>query len=148
MKTIDFENMEVRIGREVGSRLSQGCDDLPFDITERLKAARMQALAKRKVETALVAGAGVNSSHSGVASLYMGDSDNHERNSIWTRLGIWLPLALFVAGLIGIPAVQQENYALEVASVDLELLGDDLPPAAYTDPGFIHFLNAHRHAVE
>ncbi|MFM2252087.1 MAG: hypothetical protein RJB68_424, partial [Pseudomonadota bacterium] len=57
MKTMDFEKMEDRIGREVGSRLSQGCDDLPFDITERLKAARMQALAKRKVETALVAGA-------------------------------------------------------------------------------------------
>jgi hypothetical protein len=28
--------------------------------------------------------------------------------------------------------------------VDAELLADDLPPAAYTDPGFVHFLTTNR----
>ena len=149
MKTMDFEKMEDRIGHRVVARLNDGCEDLPHDITERLKAARMQALAKRRVETPLVTSADINASHTGIASLYMGDSENH--HSIWTQLGIWLPLILFVVGLIGIPTVQQEHYVYEIASVDLELLGDDLPPAAYTDPGFVHFLNMNstrHHAAE
>ncbi len=29
--------------------MTQGTEDLPYDISERLRAARMQALAKRKV---------------------------------------------------------------------------------------------------
>jgi hypothetical protein len=29
---------------------------------------------------------------------------------------------------------------LEVAEVDAALLADDLPPAAYSDPGFVQFL--------
>ena len=36
--------------RRVAVRMTQGTEDLPYDISERLRAARMQALAKRKVE--------------------------------------------------------------------------------------------------
>ena len=28
--------------------------------------------------------------------------------------------------------------------IDTELLTDELPPAAYTDPGFVHFLSINR----
>ena len=35
--------------RRVAARMTQGTEDLPYDISERLRAARMQALAKRKV---------------------------------------------------------------------------------------------------
>ena len=38
-----------RFARRVTARLTSGTDDLPYDISERLRAARMQALAKRKV---------------------------------------------------------------------------------------------------
>jgi hypothetical protein len=149
MKTMDFEKIEDRIGRRVGARLLEGCDDLPHDITERLKAARMQAVAKRKVVADLSTSTDINSSYAGIASLYMGDSDNSDnKSSIWMQLGMWLPLVLLLAGLIGIPTVQQEYYVSEIASVDLELLGDDLPPAAYTDPGFVHFLNARSRMTE
>lgn len=142
MKTTNFED---RIGRNVAARLLDACDDLPHDITERLKVARMQALSKRNV-VSLSASSATNS-YAGVATLYMGDdSDNH--NSIWTKFGMWLPFFLFLVGLIGIPMVQDNYYANEVASVDLELLGDELPPAAYTDPGFVHFLNTRRPVSE
>jgi len=30
----------------------------------------------------------------------------------------------------------------EIADVDTELLTDDLPPAAYTDPGFTQYLRS------
>ena len=38
-----------RFGLRVTARLSDAADDLPYEISERLRAARMQALGKRKV---------------------------------------------------------------------------------------------------
>jgi hypothetical protein len=38
--------------------------------------------------------------------------------------------------------VQNEHRSIELASIDAELLTDDLPPDAYTDPGFLVFLKA------
>jgi hypothetical protein len=43
-------------------------------------------------------------------------------------------------GLLTINMVLDEYRANEVAEVDSALLTDDLPPTAYTDPGFVHFL--------
>ena len=46
---------EERFGRRLTQRLSESSDQLPHEISERLKAARMMALSKRnvvKVETA------------------------------------------------------------------------------------------------
>jgi hypothetical protein len=42
--------------------------------------------------------------------------------------------------LLTINMVLDEFRANEVAEVDAALLTDDLPPTAYTDPGFVHFL--------
>jgi predicted ABC-type sugar transport system permease subunit len=60
--------------------------------------------------------------------------------SYWLRLASVLPLAVLVAGLVFI----QQHYdwqQIEVAAeVDSALLADDLPPAAYGDPGFLEYL--------
>jgi hypothetical protein len=50
------------------------------------------------------------------------------------------PIALLLVGLFTINMVLDEYRAKEVAEVDAALLTDDLPPTAYTDPGFVHFL--------
>lgn len=47
--TLPTEMAADRFARRVTARLTSGTDDLPYDISERLRAARMQALAKRKV---------------------------------------------------------------------------------------------------
>jgi hypothetical protein len=39
-----------------------------------------------------------------------------------------------------IHSLENDRRASEVAEVDAALLTDDLPPAAYADPGFIQFL--------
>lgn len=138
MNTLDStvsESYEDRFGRNFVARLSESTQDLPNDISERLKAARMQALAKRKV-VKLQAASSVNA-NGGAATLTMGGSGN----SLWTRLGAFIPLLALVAGLLAIAVVQEQQRANELAEVDVELLADDLPPAAYTDPGFVHFLN-------
>jgi hypothetical protein len=47
-----------------------------------------------------------------------------------------------VAGLLVISVVQDDDRASELADVDSALLADDLPPAAYADPGFAQFLKS------
>jgi hypothetical protein len=51
-----------------------------------------------------------------------------------------LPLVILAAGLVLIHTVQTERRASELAEVDAALLADDLPPAAYADPGFVQYL--------
>ena len=58
----------------------------------------------------------------------------------WTRIGAVVPLVALVVGLFAISVVQDENRANDMAEVDAALLTDDLPPAAFTDPGFAQFL--------
>ena len=58
-----------------------------------------------------------------------------------------LPLIALVAGLLAINAFQNDNRAQEVAEVDSALLSDELPPAAFTDPGFVQFLKTGRQSV-
>ena len=45
-----------------------------------------------------------------------------------------------VAGLMFINAEQNDDRARELAEVDVALLTDELPPAAFADPGFLQFL--------
>lgn len=141
MKTCDStsnESFQDRLGRNIASRLTDSTQSLPNDISERLKAARMQALAKRKV-VKLQTASGVNN-NGGAATLNPGGSDN----SLWTRLGSFIPLVALVVGLLAIAVIQEQRRVNEIAEIDVELLADELPPAAYTDPGFLHYLNANR----
>lgn len=128
--------LQDRVGRLIASRLNESADKLPHEVSQRLKAARMQALGKRKVvNTQLVTGVSAN----GVsAALHL----DNEPLSLWSRLGSLIPLLALVAGLFAIGVMQDQNRANEIAEVDAELLTDELPPAAYTDPGFLRFLSS------
>ena len=64
--------------------------------------------------------------------------------SLWNRIASVLPLLALVAGLVVIQQVQTDSRANELAEVDAALLTDDLPPAAYADPGFVQFLKSGR----
>lgn len=123
-----------RFALKVTSRLSDSLEVLPYEISERLRAARMQALAKRKV---LAYQAATNSS--GIRSgntLTLGSGESNW----WSRLATAAPLFLLVIGLIAINIIQDENHIKEIADIDAALLTDDLPPTAYADPGFVNFL--------
>ena len=127
--------IQHEIARSITARLQEGADALPHDIAERLRVARMQALAKRNL-VVQAAGAEVVLGGAGQASLQMGSG----LRNLWTQLGSWLPLLALVTGMLVINAVQDDSRAKELADVDTELLTDSLPPAAYTDPGFAQFL--------
>ncbi len=134
------ETLQNRFGLRVAARLSAGAEALPHDITERLRAAREQALAQRKQPLALAAPrtAGALSRDGSSATLAWGE----EGLGWWGRLvSVGLAL-LLVAGLVTISVVQEDDRTTEMAELDAALLTDDLPPEAYADPGFLQFLKS------
>lgn len=133
----DALRVQDRFGRQVAARLAFGTAELPYDITERLRAARAQAMAKRKLVSAQTAPV-IVAAGGGTAALGFGD----EGVSWWNRIASALPLLVLAAGLVTIHVVQNDRRASEVAEVDAALLTDDLPPAAYADPGFTQFLKS------
>lgn len=136
MTNLHFHQNQIvqdRFGLKVAARLSDAVDSLPYDIAERLRAARVQALGKRKVVSRTVAA--VNQSGGG-ATLSFGS----DHLSWWDRVAATLPLLILILGLIAINVVQNDRRANELAEIDAALLTDDLPPTAYADPGFTQFL--------
>ena len=137
--------------RRVTARLESGAQDLPYDISERMRAARMQALAQRKVAVApkrervpglasatapvrVAAGGGTAAwGHGGLGG-------GHERSGWWNALVSAIPILALLIGLVVINDTQEDLATHEIAEVDSALLADELPPSAYADPGFIQFL--------
>lgn len=125
-------------GERVAARLSSGTEELPYDISERLRAARVQALARRKravVPARIASPVVVNAG--GSAALGGGGS---EGGGWWNALVSAVPLMALVVGLVLINIAQDESSMNDLTEVDAALLTDDLPPAAYADPGFVQFL--------
>ena len=129
------EILQERFALKLAARLSEGSADLSYDISERLRAARAQAVAKRKTSKLQAANAVTANGQS--AALTWGGADGI---GFWGRLGAVLPLIALIVGLLSINAIQNDNRAKEVAEVDSALLIDDLPLAAFSDPGFLQFL--------
>lgn len=141
MNTVQTPSMEAqaaaeRFARRVAVRLSAGSDDLPYDISERLRAARMQAVAKRKVVAPVLRTAPAIVSAGGTATLGRGGEGGGWLSALLSSI----PLLALVAGLVMINIAQDEKNTNDVAEVDAALLTDDLPPSAYADPGFVQFL--------
>ena len=133
------DGLEARFGVRVASMLGERAQATAPDISERLRFAREQALtrgqaARRQVQTAagpVVVGRGRSATLANPLGW-------------WFKLGSAAPLALLVLGLAGIAHVHDKAQIAAVAEVDAALLSDDLPPAAYTDPGFAEYLKTNR----
>lgn len=125
-----------RFGLRVTARLSDAADDLPYDISERLRASRVQALGRRKLAITQTATSVALSGGAGTLTF------GNDLPSWWDRVAAAIPLLALILGLIAINVIQNDRRANEIAEIDAALLTDDLPPAAYTDPGFTQFLKS------
>lgn len=125
-----------RFGLRIAARLSDAADDLPYDIAERLRASRVQALGKRKIAVNQTATQVALSDGAGTLTF------GNDNLSWWDRVAAALPLLALILGLVAINVIQNDRRANEIAEIDAALLTDDLPPAAYADPGFAQFLNS------
>jgi hypothetical protein len=123
-----------QFGRAVAMRLSEGAEGMSYETRERLRAARARALALRKkpATAPVVVGRGA------AATLALGGDER----SLFRLIASVLPLIALAAGLVLIHSIQTDRRATELAEVDAALLTDDLPPAAYADPGFVQYLKS------
>lgn len=135
---VGAEVLEARFGLRIASMLSEHNKTLPHDVTERLKFARSRALEQRKVTPASTAPVVVaGGAQIGPAlALFGGESPR------WLRWLSVVPLVMLVVGLVFIQAEHKRELLEAAADVDAQLLGGDLPPAAYRDAGFVEFLKA------
>ncbi len=120
-----------QFGARVAHFLDESAREIPRDIGERLRAARTQAVAHRRVSESVAAPSVLAQGNAAALGGGMG---------FWGGAASWLPLVALVIGLMGIGTLQEQMRAREVADVDTELLTGDLPTAAYTDPGFAQYL--------
>lgn len=122
--------LEARFALRLTARLSGGSENLPNDITERLRFAREQAMARaRTAQRAAV----VVSPQGGALALIGG---------WWPRLAAAMPVLALAVGLVLVQMEQNDELARTSAEIDAALLADDLPPSAYTDAGFLEYLKA------
>lgn len=137
----DVAALEARFALRIGAQLNAAAEELPHDITERLRFARERALVRQLPEPAArparVAEAPLL--QTGSATLGLGTSDPREGRG-WRWLATLLPAAGLLLGLALINEWQWNEQIHEAAEIDAVLLADDLPPQAYSDPGFAQFL--------
>jgi Protein of unknown function (DUF3619) len=137
MKTqnLQSEQQMDRVGQLLARQLTLASSELPHDIAERLRIARQTALGQCR-PLARSRWRGATQAHADGSLTAPAD----EGLNLWNILASAVPLMLLLAGLMTIQGVQQDNLTAEIAATDAALLTDELPPDAYTDPGFAQFL--------
>ena len=126
------------LGFRLSAHLDHAKQVLPYEITERLRAGRIRAVAARRLpafewQTATAV-------QSQVDSLLLHFPSR--AYSFFSGLGAFIPLVCLLAGLVLLYDFHNNQSALELAEVDSALLIDDLPPQAYADPAFANFLKS------
>jgi hypothetical protein len=133
----DDELIESRLAACLAGGLSAASDKLPHDVSERLRFGREQALAKARLTR--------RAAPSGVTVMGVAASGSAVLGSFvpwWQRAASVLPLVMLMAGLLVIDHWAVREQVVAAADFDAQLLSDDLPPAAYSDPGFAEFIRS------
>jgi hypothetical protein len=137
IQTTRLQALEARFASRIAARLSEQTLHLSHDISERLRLSRQQALAEARA---------VNASHATDAKVQQsslvlhGFGDSSGQGGWWAKIAATLPLIALVGGLILIQKHHLRSQISTAADIDAALLADDLPPDAYSDPGFAEFL--------
>ncbi|MDN7935753.1 DUF3619 family protein [Burkholderia metallica] len=132
-------NREHEFALKVRRALDERAAALPAATTDRLAVARRAALARKKPE---VATAPVFvPAFAGAAGAYGTTPAGRPQASFARRLLRAWPLALLLAGLVGIAYWEDMQRTAELADIDAAMLSDDLPLNAYLDHGFNAYLS-------
>jgi hypothetical protein len=135
--TTYLQSQEDQFGKFIASRLELGNQQLPYEFSERLRAARTRALASRRLPLPVFQSA-VDPQLQADGSVRM--PFENKGKEIYNMFVSFIPLVCLVAGLMLLYEFHNDQSALELAEIDSALLIDDLPPQAYSDPAFIDFL--------
>jgi hypothetical protein len=128
---------EEHFGKFIVAQLELGNQQIPYEFTERLRAARTRALASRRIaKPVLVTASDAQLMADGSARMPF----SSKAKDIYNMLVSFIPLICLAAGLMLLYDFHNDESAMELAEIDSALLIDDLPPHAYADPAFIDFL--------
>lgn len=133
------ETLEARWALKMMGELSCALPELPHDICERLRVARESAIQQRCLEWS------EQPTHFPVwrpfaSSAVVGLGSGNQSQGPMPWLMYMLALLALLVGLLFVQYVHLESQVLAAAEVDADLLADDLPPDAYSDPAFLEFL--------
>ena len=134
--TVSIEALEARMAGRLASALTACSAALPHEVSERLRVARDQALSRAR-RSRLAAVSAAASAAGGTAVLRGGPGGD---SGLPKWLSALMPLVLLIAGLMLIGQLNVLEQIQVAADIDTQLLSDDLPPAAYADPGFAQYL--------
>ena len=128
------EAEDINLAYKVRHALNENLDTLSPEVSARLNLARNIALSRKKNDTPLQM---INTQ-----SVLAGNiGDFLSRPFSWLgRIGLALPLLVFIIGLIGIYEFEQQQHIFETAEIDAAVLSDELPLVAYLDHGFNAYL--------
>jgi hypothetical protein len=138
------EQAQARFALRVTALLNESAQNLPSDITERLRVARQNALqqaaaARQLAIKPVVATSGMSWAWNKVLA-HAGGPGGSDSPTWWNKLATVIPLAVLVLGLLAIQDLHSSRLISTAADIDAALLADDLPPDAYQDAGFLEFL--------
>ena len=156
MKQVDQANIEValqgslradalqlRFAARLSTRLSELSESLPHDVSARLRFARETALKRaselRRTQAHPVPGVGFGVVGMGRQAALSGGP---EHSPWWLKFASLVPMLGLVIGLVLIQQGGIYEQILAVADIDTALLADNLPPSAYSDPGFSEYLSS------
>lgn len=131
----DVDALQARLAARLVAGLGESATALSPDIGERLRVAREQAVmhARQARQTAPARAAAVLGTAHGAGLLGL-------PAQWWQGLASAMPLAVLLFGLALIDHWNVREQVVAAADIDAVLLADDLPPVAYSDPGFAEFL--------
>jgi hypothetical protein len=130
---------DINLAYKIRHALNDNLDNLPASTTDRLAAARAQALARKKADAPVRAKSQQRPLFD-VSSLF---------SMQWlARAAVVAPLLAMVAGMVGVYQYEHEQRAAELAELDAAVLSDDLPLTAYTDHGFNAYLAQQQQAQQ
>lgn len=138
----ELETRIQRFGLRVASGLTERSEtSLPHDVSERLRFAREQAMTKARAARAAqtITAPSTQLVQTGGGTLALNSLGGGSPR--WLKLVSFMPLFLLVAGLLLIQHGQWYEQISAAAEIDTALLADNLPPAAYGDPGFSEYLS-------
>lgn len=134
--TSQIEGLEARVALRLAGKLTEATEQLPHDISERLRFGREKALARAQALRRNVVAAPAVVGRAGGAAILGGPP------SMWLRVASVLPLIVLAAGLVLIQQHRDHEQIAVAAEIDAALLTDELPPTAYGDPGFAEYLRS------
>jgi hypothetical protein len=130
---------EDLFAKKITGYLDRGSDELKSGTAYRLQQARARAL-ERLAEAETAPAVGMAAAHGLAGSGSMSGRTGLRGHPLWSSRGLWVGIALIIAGGVFYHQWQATQAAREIEETDAAILSSELPIDAYLDSGFQNWL--------